>query len=368
MTKKNLRTAIYHWATVFGIGLSALAIPTPSAAASPMAEQLSEISDYVLPMGHGNAGKWYAEVSVESLKGARVGIDNIGNFIAIGDSRPSNEEKPDVLGLALDLDARMFYWRDSRSGAIGKDGVPLAPSEKPYGIRVSADKNLETLLKYGSLRINYGQAPFKFAMPAGYSPWYYTRDTSDVANWLVPPYERVDEKDIRGHAEGFWRWLQGRDPKRHPALDRSGQFCAEGQSGALWFLAGGAAADRIERTCAIPFGSSIVVPVITALFPSNDLATCKATAEVTKLAPYSMQNSFLEINGKRFDRLQGYSASQSNCAEAVVDGKPVAANSVWMGMWVPLRPLPRGEHTISFGGRVNAINVDRQVTYKIVVR
>lgn len=342
--------------------------PLLSVAAAPMAEQLSEISDYFLPMGHGSSGKWYAEISVESLKGVRVGIDNVGSFIAIGDSRPSEEEKPNVFGLALDLDSRMFYWRDSRSGAIGKDGVPLAPSEKPYAIRVSSDKNLETLLKYGSVRINYGQAPFKFAMPAGYSPWYYTRDANDVATWLVPPYERVDGKEVKGHAEGFWRWLQARDPKQHPALDRSGQFCAEGQSGAVWFLAGGAAADRIERTCSVPFGSNIVVPVITAMFPSADLATCKATAEVTKLAPYSMQNSFFEINGKRFDRLQGYSASQSNCGEVVVNGKPAATNPVWMGIWVPLRPLPRGEHTISFGGRVNAINVDRQVTYKIVVR
>ena len=338
-------------------------------------ESLTAISDFVLPIGHGKSGKWYAEVTVEAALAKqmassqfKLGIDNVNTFFAVTGGVLEEDEKSNVFGLALDLDARTFNWRDNTSRLLSGDGAPLKPNDKPYGIRVSLDKNLATLLKYGAVQINYGQAPFKFPMPAGYSPWHYARDSNDVATWLVPAYEKVADKDPRGLAEVFWQWLTSLPPSKNPALDRSGQFCSEGQQGSLWFLSGAAAADRIERTCTVPFGTNIVVPVISAKFPSKDLATCKETTKLTKLSPYSLHETFIEINGVRFDRLQGYAASFSDCGESTEEGKPVAKNPVWLGMWVPLRPLPRGEHTIRFGGRINALNVERQVTYKIAVK
>lgn len=40
----------------------------------------------------------------------------------------------------------------------------------------------------------------------------------------------------------------------------------------------------------------------------------------------------------------------------------------WLGLWVTLKPLPRGEHTIAFGGGIKAVNLNRRVTYKILVK
>ncbi|RZL92349.1 MAG: hypothetical protein EOP76_11780 [Variovorax sp.] len=349
---------------------------TASAQPAPGNEALIPINDFVFPLGHGNSGKWYAEVTVEAnlakqMAGKqefRLGVDNVLSFLAISSGKLEDDEKTNTFGLALDLDQRTFNWRDNNTRLLSGDGVPIQLNDKPYGIRVSIDQMLGKLLKYGAIRINYGQTPFKYPMPAGFSPWYYTRGNSDVATWLVPVYERIDHNDPGRLGERFWKWSNSIPAGKSPSLDRSGQYCAEAQQGSVWFLAGAAAADRIERTCTVPFGTNIVVPVVAASFSTKDPATCKELSKLSKNSPYTMHEAFLEINGVRFDRLQGYAASFSDCEDSVVEANATAQNSIWLGMWVPLRPLPRGEHKITFGGLIKAMNMQRQVTYKVTVK
>jgi hypothetical protein len=62
-----------------------------------------------------------------------------------------------------------------------------------------------------------------------------------------------------------------------------------------------------------------------------------------------------------------YSVNVSTCPPLEVAGKKLAAQANWLGLWVPLRPLSRGEHVITFGGRLDAMNRDRKVTYRLCV-
>jgi hypothetical protein len=218
------------------------------------------------------------------------------------------------------------------------------------------------------VRINYGETAFKYPMPAGFAPWYHNPVKDDPALWLTPSYERVEKMDTKQIAYAFWDWLINRGDSPSPTLDRIGTQCAVNQKGSLWFLAGAQATDRIERTCTVPYGVNVVVPVISVLLSSDDSETCKGTVELTQLSPYTIQDGFLEIDGRRFDRLQDYSASVFACSPLVFGGQQLAKHANWLGLWVPLRPLPRGTHTITFGGKVNAIKTDRQVTYKLIVQ
>ena len=113
----------------------------------------------------------------------------------------------------------------------------------------------------------------------------------------------------------------GRDPAENPTVDRTGALCSHGQGNGVWFLAGGAAEDRIERRCTVTSGTQIVVPVMAFVLDFTDLRDCQSNAKVASLAPYTFQDTWLEIDGRRFDRLQDYSANVSTCTPLEISGE-----------------------------------------------
>lgn len=335
-------------------------------------DKLLPIQEYTFPIGK-STGKWYAEIEVnrdvlvrQGDRRLHLGLDNVDGFYALsGDARLQPEGQTEVFGLAVDLDAHQLYWRSSVEAA-GR-GVPLNQGTKPYALKVKSDRDLEFLLSRGQVRINPGQRPFKYAIPAGYLPWHAPKDRDEPVRWIVPAYERVAGKDRPALANGYWDWLMGRDASQNPTNDRTGALCALQQGPDTWYLAGAAEADRIERRCTVPFGRQIVVPVMAVFLSFDTLEMCKANEKLASLSPYTLHNTFMELDGQRFDRVQDYAASVWSCAEHVAAGKLVTRHVLWLGMWVPLQPLPRGEHVITFGGRFNALNLDRRVTYRVVV-
>jgi hypothetical protein len=325
-------------------------------------------------MGH-TSGKRYVEIEIQRALLSRtgedqlhVGIDNVDGFYALsGPGKMLPEDAQEVIGLAVDLDHYLLYWRNATIPASA-EGQPLARGAKPYAVKVKGGRDLHLLLARGQIRINHGQRPFRYAMPAGYIAWYVPARSDQPSNWIMPPYERVGGLDRPTVASGYWTWLLDRESAQNPAQDRTGAACTLKQGEKFWYLAGAAEADRIERNCIVPYGTTMVVPVMAILLVFDEMKGCQKNKELASLAPFTLQNTWLEIDGTRFDRLQDYSASLSTCAPLEIAGKRLSGHANWLGLWVPLRPLPRGEHVISFGGRFNAMNFDRRVTYKISVR
>jgi len=55
----------------------------------------------------------------------------------------------------------------------------------------------------------------------------------------------------------------GRKTGVNPVTDTTGQFCATGQKGAVWFLAGTfGVPSSVSRTCTVPAGQALFFPVI----------------------------------------------------------------------------------------------------------
>jgi hypothetical protein len=302
--------------------------------------------------------------------GFQVGVDNVNAFYAIGLKPIAGpaDEKTEVVGIAMDLDAKQLRWRGSVVPSAADGSAALETNEKPFTIKVKANDSLAQWLSRGHVSINYGQAPFRYGAPAGYAPWFTSQGKDDLTRGLVPAYERPNGKDVDQTARAFWQWLLDRESVNNPVRDRDGSLCHLHQKGAQWFLASAQAADGIERACTVPYGVNIVVPVMATMFTAETPEGCKVTSELAKLSPYSIHESFLEIDGKRFDRLQDYSASVYTCAPLDVAGRQLAKHANWLGLWVTLRPLPRGLHTITFGARIKAVQQERRVTYKITVR
>lgn len=339
------------------------------------ADKLQVTNEFVFPIGH-KTGKWYAEVTIDPLlvdrisqKTFSVGVDNINGFYALTDERTQETKEPTVIGLLVDLDRNYFEWRSaSHQPSDAFNGVPLAQSDKPYTIKLRSSEPMQRWLDLGHIRINQGQKPFKYSLPAGYEPWEYSRGKDETKMLLVPAYEKIFGMDHKETALAFWTWLLNHKANQNPAADRTGEQCAVLQNSNFWFLAGADATDKVERKCTVPYGVNIVIPVASLMLAGDDASGCNNTSEVAKLSPHTIQNSFIEISGKRFDRLQDYVAKEFSCAELRLGDRVFAKYANWFGLWVPLKPLERGEHLITFGGRIHAINADRKVTYRITVK
>jgi hypothetical protein len=153
----------------------------------------------------------------------------------------------------------------------------------------------------------------------------------------------------------FWQHISSLPAERNPVTDKTGEYCGEDQSSLdIFFLAfspdGGAA-----RTCDIPAGKGILVPVnvvactLVELGPGSteeDLHTCAREDES------SNPGLFLSVDGREIRDLEKYRvhsrAFDINLPDNPWFGVPGPTRAVADGYWIILEPLPPGEHNIHF--------------------
>ncbi|HTP35773.1 MAG TPA: hypothetical protein VMJ75_26535 [Candidatus Acidoferrales bacterium] len=172
----------------------------------------------------------------------------------------------------------------------------------------------------------------------------------------------------------------------NPNLDATGAHCAAGQSGQVWFLAGsfGTLPSPINRSCTVPTGTSLLVPVLTqadgaalldcdgpgpyavpcADFTFNGKKGLPALREEAKL---SQDNPRLQltIDNVPVSNLPAYRAESPVFSFMLTTGNVISyllsafgiagsqppgiyAPAVSDGYWVMFTPLSPGTHTIYF--------------------
>ncbi len=224
------------------------------------------------------------------------------------------------------------------------------------------------------MKLNTGNEPFQFSTPAGYQPFY--KAPSNVAggsrlDWIVPAYQKVANKSVGQWSERYWAWLLVKTPERNPVTDTTGAYCAEGQAGPVWYLAGGDARNHIVRHCTIPRGKHLLLPAYALLVESK--ADTKPCAELESedtagIGAANIDSVYVSIDGQRFDSLYDNRAHTAKCMPIRGDaGETVVRAAVYFGAWILVRPLPPGEHTIAFGGRLPDLQAERAVSYLLKV-
>lgn len=157
----------------------------------------------------------------------------------------------------------------------------------------------------------------------------------------------------------WWQWTISIPKNVNPGGDTSGKDCALKQNGPVWFLAGtfGGAAGR---TCTIPAGKAIMIPLINAecdyiakpnLKTPQQLLSC-AKSENEGAAGLDASVDGVKIPGLLAYRVQSplfnftYPANNLN-------GVPAGhTQGISDGYWVIFKPLPVGDHTIHIAGSV----------------
>ena len=176
----------------------------------------------------------------------------------------------------------------------------------------------------------------------------------------------------------WWQWIFSIPEINHPSLDLTGEKCAIGQEGPVWFLTqtfGGPA----ERTCTIPAGKAVLIPIITG--ECDYLNTPDVTSESGLLgcAIEGNEGAVMEftIDGRRLQNLENYRVHSQIFDLTITPNNPFRSTpgttkAIVDGFYVFLEPLSPGKHDIHFTGTIVDVtgpySYATDVTYHLTVK
>src|SRR5687767_2637946 len=93
------------------------------------------------------------------------------------------------------------------------------------------------------------------------SPLASFAQTSDKGPSVFSPDSKPYGMTYQEWTAKWWQWFISIPADKNPINDPTGERCAEGQSGPVWFLVG-SGGGRAERECTVPAGKAIMIPSI----------------------------------------------------------------------------------------------------------
>src|SRR5262245_37236103 len=80
---------------------------------------------------------------------------------------------------------------------------------------------------------------------------------------VLPPQSQPYGKTYAEWNAEWWKWFFSVPASKNPGLVADGAVdCSAGQSGNVWFLAGSLANGTFSRSCTVPIGKALVIPLI----------------------------------------------------------------------------------------------------------
>jgi hypothetical protein len=237
---------------------------------------------------------------------------------------------------------------------------------------------ITTVLSLVITMIAIGTTPFIYAQTNNSS--IFSSDNTSNTVKIFPPDAMPYNMTYGEWSAKWWQWILSIPTQNNPLNDDNGRNCAVEQSGPVWFLVG-TTGGLTERTCTIPAGKAILIPVINgecsyAEYPSfkseSELRSCAITQmdKATQLKARVDGVDVIDLNSYRFQSpLFNLTLSENN-----IFGLPASTTqAVADGFWILLEPLPAGNHEIQFGGGVvdvsttGTINFATEAVYRITI-
>jgi hypothetical protein len=196
-------------------------------------------------------------------------------------------------------------------------------------------------------------------------------------------------------AANWWKWAETQPAGVNPVTDTTGVNCGQGQSGSVWFLAGSFSGGTVTRTCKVPYGKTIVFPIVNASYQAflTDDPSTRTESYVRGQAACVLQGAsgleadvdgvpvlfpqwYLEKSNE-FDVVLPYSTDPAltNIFGATPSDIPQMTLSpgYYTGYYVGVSPLTPGQHKIHWKGTLpanaacNSAGFSQEVTYTINV-
>jgi hypothetical protein len=164
----------------------------------------------------------------------------------------------------------------------------------------------------------------------------------------------------------------------HPSLDLTGEKCAIGQEGPVWFLTqtfGG----RAERTCTTPAGKALLIPIITGECDYLNSPDVTSESGLLGCALEGNEGAIMEftIDGMRLKNLENYRVHSQVFDLTITPNNPFrstpgTSKAIVDGFYVFLEPLSPGRHDIHFTGTIVDVtgpySYATDVTYHLIVK
>jgi len=206
---------------------------------------------------------------------------------------------------------------------------------------------------------------FASALPAlAASTTYLQPRPKDYANEQVAG---ISQSEL---TRRWWQWASSFEYAESPISDPTGERCAAGQEGPVWFLAGTYGSAPARRTCHVPAGKHLFFPLINyVVMPRNcNCSSCEVATEMAKSITNSPMGLFVELDGKSMDKLEEHRVASPpgcfNMAGRLANG-PKIEPSASDGYWMHLPPLEKGTHKLRFGGSLSSLR--QELNYTLIV-
>lgn len=197
---------------------------------------------------------------------------------------------------------------------------------------------------------------------------------------VVPSNSTYRGKTYAEWSAAWFQWAINTPIAHHPALDETGADAAVGQSGNVFFLTGVFnASGTVERSITVAPGTALFFPLINV-----DCSTLEpepfhgdTEAELRECAAVLMDSTsgwFAEIDGKSVANLDAFRVQSPvfpfNAPTENILGVPGGGSGLAVsdGVYLMLAPLPKGEHTVHFGGTFDDFGFTLNITYHITVK
>jgi hypothetical protein len=151
-----------------------------------------------------------------------------------------------------------------------------------------------------------------------------------------------------------------------PVRDLTGELCAAGQEGEVFFLAGTFERRPIHRTCKVPAGKYVFLPLVNYIVMPDGMAPCADLASTARAMTDDPLRLFAELDGLELPDLAKQRLATSRCFNVNATSGGAKLLSASNGYWLMLKPLSPGRHTLHFGGVLPSLRQD--LTYTLLVQ
>jgi len=131
----------------------------------------------------------------------------------------------------------------------------------------------------------------------------YALNTTEIFGPEDKPYGLSYEE----HAENFWKWLVSNPVEENPELDLTGEKCTRGQQNStspIFYLSGSGVedADVTERTCEVPSGKGILIPLMVVEYSDKEIpnATIEDLSRIAKNDQDGVTSMYLRLDDKEY--------------------------------------------------------------------
>lgn len=184
----------------------------------------------------------------------------------------------------------------------------------------------------------------------------------------------------------WWKWALQTPAAVNPVTDTTGAHCAQSQSGPIWFLAGTFGTDPVTRSCDIPAGKFLFIPLVNSFYGAflSDAPETRTEAYVRAQAACTDPVSItLTVDGKTIPGTKQFFTGTPGSLSPLFDIQLPVDNiygvdattvpqlklspSSEQGYYFALPPLIGGKHTVHWVATGCKPGTVQDITYKLNV-